>query len=213
MNRILEEGHIEQQKQRAKASGRDLEQQQAGERISGIPFNTADPSMGNPDAGFSNTDMLRLGTIGADIISMVASFTGPVGSLVSGGLGLGSSIGTFAADWAEDGLDWNDAKNLATNVGMDLLGMIPVGGAASKTAKIVKSLGKWVPRIAAAVGTMNTLQNGNAILGSLDKLTKEPSKLTVDDWRNISQGIGLVTGVVGAAKRKSRISEQAPKTK
>jgi hypothetical protein len=157
--------------------------------------------------------MLRLGTIGADIISMVASFTGPVGSLVSGGLGLGSSIGTFAADWAEDGLDWNDAKNLATNVGMDLLGMIPVGGAASKTAKIVKSLGKWVPRIAAAVGTMNTLQNGNAILGSLDKLTKEPSKLTVDDWRNISQGIGLVTGVVGAAKRKSRISEQAPKTK
>lgn len=213
MNRILEEGHIEQQKQRAKASDRDLEQQQAGERISGIPFNTADPSMGNPDAGFSNTDRLRLATIGADIVSAITAFVPVIGTGASAALGIGSSLGTFAADWAEDGLDWNDAKNLVTNVGMDLLGMIPVGGAASKTAKIVKSLGKWVPRIAAAVGTMNTLQNGNAILGSLDKLTKEPSKLTVDDWRNISQGIGLVTGVVGAAKRKSRISEQAPKTK
>jgi hypothetical protein len=69
---------------------------------------------------------------------------------------------------------------------MDILGSIPGGGAGSKAAKIAKSLGKWVPRIAAAVGAMNTLQNGSAILGSLDKLTKEPSKLTVDDWRNIS---------------------------
>lgn len=213
MNRILEEGHIEQQKQRAKASGRDLEQQQAGERIAGIPFNTADPSMGNPDAGFSNTDKLRLATIGADIASAITAFIPGVGTGASAALGIGSSLGTFAADWAEDGLDWDDAKNLGINLGMDFLGMIPAGGAASKTAKIAKNLGKWVPRIVAAIGTMNTLQNGEAIIGSFGKLTSNPSKLTVDDWRNISQAIGLVAGVAGAAKRKSRISKQAPKTK
>jgi hypothetical protein len=142
--------------------------------------------MGNPDAGFSGTDVLRLGTIGADIVSMLAPLAGPGGSVVSAVTGVGSSLGTFAADWLEDGLDWGDAKNLGMNLGMDILGSIPGGGAGSKAAKIAKSLGKWVPRIAAAVGAMNTLQNGSAILGSLDKLTKEPSKLTVDDWRNIS---------------------------
>lgn len=213
MNRILEEGHIEQQKQRAKASGRDLEQQQAGERIAGIPFNTADPSMGNPDAGFSNTDKLRLATIGADIASAITAFVPGVGTGASAALGVGSSLGTFAADAIEDGLDWGDAKNLGMNLGMDFLGMIPAGGVSSKTAKIAKNLGKWTPRIVAAIGAMNTLQNGEAIIGSFGKLTSEPSKLTVDDWRNISQGIGLVAGVAGAAKRKSRVSEQAPKTK
>lgn len=213
MNRILEEGHIEQQKQRAKASGRDLEQQQAGERIAGTPFGTEDPSMGNPDAGFSNTDKLRLATIGADIASAITAFVPGVGTGASAALGIGSSLGTFAADAMEDGLDWGDAKNLGMNLGMDFLGMIPAGGASSKTAKIAKNLGKWAPRIIAAIGTMNTLQNGEAIIGSFGKLTSEPSKLTVDDWRNISQGIGLVAGVAGAAKRKSRISEQAPKTK
>lgn len=213
MNRILEEGHIEQQKQRAKASGRELEQQQAGERIAGTPFGTEDPSMGNPNAGFSNTDKLRLATIGADIASAITAFIPGIGTGASAALGIGSSLGTFAADAMEDGLDWDDAKNLGMNLGMDFLGMIPAGGAASKTAKIAKNLGKWVPRIVAAIGTMNTLQNGEAIIGSFGKLTSEPSKLTVDDWRNISQGIGLVAGVAGAAKRKSRISEQAPKTK
>lgn len=213
MNRILEEGHIEQQKQRAKASGRDLEQQQAGERIAGTPFGTEDPSMGNPDAGFSNTDKLRLATIGADIASAITAFVPGIGTGASAALGIGSSLGTFAADAMEDGLDWGDAKNLGMNLGMDFLGMIPAGGVSSKTAKIAKNLGKWAPRIVAAIGAMNTLQNGEAIIGSFGKLTSEPSKLTVDDWRNISQGIGLVAGVAGAAKRKSRISEQVPKTK
>lgn len=212
MNRILEEGHIEQQKQRAKASGRDLEQQQAGERIVGTPFGTEDPSMGNPEAGFSGTDMVRLATIGADIASAITAFVPGIGTMASAGLGIGSSLGTFGADWAEDGLDWDDVKNLGMNLGMDFLGMIPAGGASSKTAKIVKSLGKWTPRIVAAIGAMNTLQNGEAIINSFGKLTTEPSKLTVDDWRNISQGIGLVSGAAGAAKRAHRKSKDVPKT-
>jgi hypothetical protein len=169
--------------------------------------------MGNPDAGFSNTDKLRLATIGADIASAITAFVPGIGTGASAALGIGSSLGTFAADAMEDGLDWGDAKNLGMNLGMDFLGMIPAGGASSKTAKIAKNLGKWTPRIVAAIGAMNTLQNGEAIIGSFGKLTSEPSKLTVDDWRNISQGIGLVAGVAGAAKRKSRVSEQAPKTK
>jgi dephospho-CoA kinase len=37
-------------------------------------------------------------------------------------------------------------------------------------------------------------------------MTTDPTNLTVDDWRNISQGFGLLTGGVAAGTRKVKKS-------
>jgi hypothetical protein len=132
---------------------------------------------------------------------MGSAFAAGIGTVVSAATGAASSIGTFFADAFEDGLDWGDAGNLVTNLGMDVLGLIPGGGAASKAAKIAKNLAKYSSRAIAAIGAMGTIANGPQIIESFKKLGN-PTELTVDDWRNISAGLGLLTGGTAAVTRK-----------
>ena len=181
--------------------GRTAKQQEAGDRVAGVMGIGVKDTAQNTENGFSATDYLRLGTIAADIVSMGSAFVPGVGTALSAATGISSSLGTFFADAFEDGLDSGDFGSLATNLGMDLLGVIPGGGAASKGVKIAKTLAKYTSRIMAMIGTMNTVKNAPQIIESFKKL-ENPSELTVDDWRNISAGIGLVTGGVAAGTRK-----------
>jgi hypothetical protein len=214
MDAVLRDMQTEEEKQRAELSGRSLKQQQAGERNAGLIFGVdEDPSKGDPNAGFSSTDLLRLGTIGADITSAITAWVPGWGTAASAGLGFASTAGTFIADWAEDGLDASDFKNAGLNLGMDILGLIPIGGSTSKWAKITKNVVKWVPRLMAAVSVSNTIANKDAILASLGKVISEPTKLTVDDWRNIAQGIGTVAGIAGGLGRSRKVSAEPVKDK
>ena len=199
-NDFMKEDREANIRSRAETNNRTYDQQEAGERRVGILGNVKNTAQ-NPSEGFTNTDMLRLGTIAADIISMGSAFIPGAGSVVSAATGAVSSLGTFFADAFEDGLDSKDFGNLATNLGMDVLGLIPGGGAASKGAKIAKTLAKYTSRIMATIGAMNTISNAPQIINSFKKL-ESPSELTVDDWRNISAGLGLITGGVAAGTRK-----------
>lgn len=198
MDAWMDENRDKALKERAKKAGRTEEQQRAGERKTNE--DALDPS--NPNAGWKATDTARVAASIADIISMVSAFVPGAGTIVSGATGIGSSLTTFGADWAEDGLDWGDFKNLGANLGLDVLGLIPGGGAASKGVKIAKTLGKYASRAMAAVAGMQGLANSNNIIASINKMTTDPTNLTVDDWRNISQGFGLLTGGVAAGTRK-----------
>lgn len=187
--------------ERAKSSGRSTEQQEAGERKAGIYGIGVKDTAQNDENGFSATDYLRLGSIASDIVSMGAAFVPGGGTVVSAAAGAASSLGTLFADAFEDGLDWGDAGNFVTNIGLDLLGLIPGGGSASKGVKIAKNLGKYATRAIATIGAMSTISNGDKIINSFQKLST-PTELTVDDWRNISAGLGLITGGSAAVTRK-----------
>lgn len=189
-------------KERANAAGVSVEKQKAGERKTSSSALSPD----NPNAGWSATDTARIISSLADIGAMGASFGGPVGSLISAGLGVGSSLISFGADVAEDGLDWGDASNLVMNLGFDVLGAIPGGGAASKSMKIAKTLGKYASRAMASIAVMNGVANADNIIKSLGKLTTDPKNLTVNDWRYIAQGFGLLTGGIAAGTRKYKKS-------
>lgn len=198
MGSWMDENREKELKERADKEDRTVEQQKAGERKTNS--DAKDPS--NPDAEWKATDTARVASALADIGSMVFSFLPGAGTAIGAGLGIGSSLTTFGADWAEDGLDWGDFKSLGANLGLDVLGLIPGGGAASKGVKIAKTLGKYASRAMAAVATYQGLSNANNIIQSINKMTTDPTNLTVDDWRNISQGFGLLTGGVAAGTRK-----------
>ena len=157
--------------------------------------------------GFTGTDIARLASIGMDMGSLAAAYTGPetmgVGTLVSAGLGVGSTLTNLGADLIDGENTWEALKTAGYGLGMDTLGLIPGAGTAGKLGKIGKTAIKYVPRILAYLGTLQGVQNMPYIVNSFKKLGTN-QKLTVDDYRNMAQGIGLITGIGAAGGRKIR---------
>lgn len=141
------------------------------------------------DAGgvIKTSDKVRLGAAMADLASVGLGFV-PGANLASTGIGVGSSLAEFGADWASDGLDLGDAGRLAMNLGMDALSLIPVG----KTLKATRALGKIrksIPLIMTAVNAANFLDPTLRAEYSktLSKLTKGDIKsLNTGDFKNLS---------------------------
>ena len=168
---------------------------------------TAQQQKNMEQTGFTGTDIARLASIGMDMGSLVAAYTGPetmgVGTLVSAGLGIGSTLTNLGADVIDGENAWEALKTAGYGLGMDTLGLIPGAGTASKLGKIGKTATKYVPRILAYLGTLQGVQNMPYIVNSFKKLGTN-QKLTIDDYRNMAQGIGLITGIGAAGSRKIR---------
>jgi hypothetical protein len=88
---------------------------------------------------------------------------------------------------------WGAAKNAFFNLGMDLAGLIPGGGAASKFAKIGKNIVKIAPKFIAVLGTVGNIINAPEYIASWKKLSSD-EKLNAQDWNNIMSSIQAVLG-------------------
>lgn len=189
-------------KARAEQTGNTPEIQKERDRVisnGDQSFVSEKNSIRNANAGFTSAEKVRLASIGADIASM---FFDP---LTGTAIGLGSTAANFWADIDDDGFQWEDVKNLGINLGFDLLGAIPVfGDIAGTGSKIIKNLAKWTPRIMAGLAAYQGIQNFDGIMESYNKFLSGDAdkKLTVQDWRNIAQGISLVTGGIRAGRNK-----------
>ena len=203
VNRDLEERN----KARAEETGNIEEVQKARDRVVSNGkqrLRSEKDSIAQPDAGFTGAEVARLATIAADIGSM---FLDPVTGTA---VGLGSTLTNFGADIADDGFQWQDVKNLGINAGFDLLGAIPLFGDAVGTGtKITRQLVKWAPRVMTGLAAYQGVKNFDGMVDSWSKLTSgdKEQKLTVQDWRNIAQSIGLITGGVRAVKNKAAKSK------
>lgn len=168
-------------KAHAKATGKTYQQQKAADSTK-----------------FTGWEKARLVGVVADLASMGAGMAGA--APVSIGAGLGSTALNFAADLNDGTMStWDAIKNAGTNVGFDLLGSV---GGIGKAGKVTNTLIKFAPRIMAAIGTMQGVANAPTITASFKKVLDPNAKLTVQDYQNMVQGIGLVTGIGGAAGRK-----------
>lgn len=168
-------------KARAKVTGKTYQQQKAADSTE-----------------FTGWETARLTGLVADLISMGAGMAGAVP--VSIGAGLGSTALNFAADLGDGSMStWDAVKNAGVNIGFDLLGSV---GGIGKAGKVTNTLIKFAPRIMAAIGTMQGVANAPAIMASFKKVLDPNAKVTVQDYQNMVQGIGLVTGIGGAAGRK-----------
>lgn len=179
---------------RAKSQGKTIKQYEADNRT---PMGKKNALQTNN--GWTTNDSLRVGAILGDLTSMGLAFT--PATIASSAVGAGSTTAHLAADIAEDGLDWGDAGRALFGYSMDALGLIPGVGGVTKAAKIGRAIKVVAPKVIAAIGAAGTLANSGAILGSLKKAMGD-EHLTVEDFRNITQGLMFVMGGTGAAARK-----------
>lgn len=150
---------------------------------------------------WSKADLLRLGAIGGDVASLIASMTG-VGSVASAGIGMASTAANQAADMAEGMGFLESLGNNAVSYGLDALSLIPFARAA-KIPKTIKAIAGFAPKLMAIISTAQGISNAPEITKSLSKLNSSES-LTVEDWRNIANGIQIVLGGTAATHRASK---------
>lgn len=181
---------------KAKATDRTPEQVEAGERK---------PMADGQDWEYE--DYARLLSAGADVGSMIASFVPGYGTAASAALGVGSTIGNFTADLADESVGVGSAfLNAGAGLGMDLVGLIPGLGAAGKGSKIVKNLLKVTPKLITIWSASTSFAPAMQAFNKLkDKGAKE---MTVDDWKALANGLTAAAGVTrwGAAAAKNKIN-------
>lgn len=181
---------------KAKATKRTPEQVKAGERK---------PMAENQDWEYE--DWARLISAGADVGSMIASFVPGYGTAASAGLGLGSTIGNFTADLADESVSLGSAfGNAALGLGMDVVGLIPGFGAAGKGSKIVKNLLKVAPKLMTIWSTSTSFAPAMQAFNKLRD--KGASEMTVDDWRALANGLTAAAGTTrwGASAVRNKIN-------
>lgn len=173
-------------RQRAKENNISVREQQEGERY----LSEKNKSDDNSNAGLTYNDYWSLANAGANIASML------VDPVTGFWVGAASTTSEFINEIARDGFQWKDVGNLIKGYGMDAVGLLPVIGDKLGTLNKTKQiLFKLVPGLIGTIGTISSAANTPQIIDSLAKIIDD-RPMTVNDWRNIAEGINLV--VTGA---------------
>lgn len=174
------------------------------------------------DAGgiIKTSDRVKMGAAMADLLSAGLGFV-PGANIASAGIGAASSLAEFGAD-ASDGLEWGDVGNLALNLGMDAVSLIPAMKSI-KAAKAMGKLAKFVPLIATAIGASSLFndQERESLTSSLKKVTSGNIKdLSTDDFKNLATisrvvlgGKNFLKSQDGKIMSRLRGTKRAPSTK
>lgn len=174
------------------------------------------------DAGgiIKTFDRVKMGAAMADLLSAGLGFV-PGANIASAGIGAASSLAEFGAD-ASDGLEWGDVGNLALNLGMDAVSLIPAMKSI-KAAKAMSKLAKFVPLIATAIGASSLFndQERESLTSSLKKVTSGNIKdLSTDDFKNLATisrvvlgGKNFLKSQDGKIMSRLRGTKRAPSTK
>lgn len=197
---------------KAKANGVSVETQTAKDQY----LDSDNKSTDNPNAGWDAKHYARLGSALADLGAAVTGFVPGWGTVAAAGLGIGSTVTNFITDATDDAVTSGEMwKNLGLNLGMDVMGLIPGGGAASKMGKIVKTLKGTVPLIVALPGVASLLANSPEIAESWKKAfdgdaDEGGSKMDYQDYMNILQVLNVAAGATNIARNTYKSAKKAP---
>ena len=141
----------------------------------------------------TNSDYWRLGGAMVDLASVGLGVI-PGANLASTAVGVGASINEFVQDMRDLGRDgaqgfWDSLGELAVNLGMDAVSLIPAGKVA-KTGKIGSTLLKYLPHIAGLIQTGMFAfdpQQRAQLEKTIDKmLSGDFGKLNANDYNNLA---------------------------
>lgn len=142
----------------------------------------------------TKTDTLNKTAGWLDAVGLATSWIPGVGT----GVGILGSLARFGADIKKDGFQWKDAGNLAINLGLDALTLIPglgavgkVAKAGSKAAKLVKTSDK-VAKVAKAVSPLMSAAGTTTGAAQIAGALNNPESMTSEDFGNLLSGIANV---------------------
>lgn len=138
----------------------------------------------------STADMIRIGTIAADVTSIIASFTSGTG--VGAAIAEGAGLAAFGIDTAADIIDPSVSsgevlKNGLINAGLAAVSFIPGAKIPSTLGKVIK----YAPKVLLAASTMGIAMD-ESVQNTFKKVTEGKEKLNTEDWRNIAHIFTLV---------------------
>ena len=157
----------------------------------------------------SGADITRIISAIGDLGAVAASFAPGAGTVVGAGLGAASTLANLGADLADGDNVWDSLGRAGTNLGLDVIGLIPGAGATGKIAKIGKSLTKAAPWVLGAMAASNLGEEAKAF----KKLITNPSDLNADDINMIAGGLSLVLGLKTGYKARKIRNEALVKNK
>ena len=135
---------------------------------------------------FTGQDWAELVALGTDLGAIVAGVSGA--PIASGVIGAAGSLTSFGADVSRDGLDLGDIGTLGLNLGLDLVSLLPLAGAAGQGVKVVSKIRKAAPIV------LKTL----ALAGAGDATYTAATKIiNGEDW-NIKDVRNVVNALSGA---------------
>ena len=142
----------------------------------------------------TSTDSLNKTAGWLDAAGLATSWIPGVGT----GIGILGSLARFGADVSKDGFQWKDAGNLAINLGLDALTLIPGLGAigkvaktGSKAAKLVKTSDK-VAKVAKAVSPLMSAAGATTGAAQIYGAINNPDGMTSEDFGNLLSGIANI---------------------
>ena len=154
---------------------------------------------GNNSQSGERPRMTDFGKLSASDIASLASAAMDIGAIATSGsgfaswvaplIGATSSLTQFGSDIARDGLDAGDFKNLALNLGLDAVSIVPFAGASAGVTKVAKTLHKFqnvLTPIMIAYG-------GKELLSSFYKILD--GSATIDDYKSVSVGLTAAFGL------------------
>ena len=196
----------EEQKQKAKLVKESFNKQQninLGTLMSDKPFG-ADKKVINAGGVLKDADKMKLKAALVDLAGTGLGFI-PGMNIASAVTGVGASAMNAYAD-LQDGFHWGDVGNLAMNLGMDALSLIPVG----KSAKALKALGTISKSAPLIMTSLNAIGLADPDLRASYEQTLKKVKnirsidaiksLNTGDIQNINAMLGLVLGTKNLAK-------------
>lgn len=142
----------------------------------------------------TSTDSLNKTAGLLDAAGLATSWIPGVGT----GVGILGSLARFGADVKKDGFQWKDAGNLAINLGLDALTLIPglgavgkVAKAGSKAAKLAKTSNK-VAKVARSITPALSAVGAGTGVAQIAGALNNPEGMTSEDFGNLLSGIANV---------------------
>ena len=149
-----------------------------------------------PMSKWGSREWTEIASIAADVASIINPEP-----LSAAGMGLAGTIAhgiNLARD--EDGWTWGDTKETGLNLLFDAAGALPVVGDSAQAYKVYKGIMKIGAPLLGFLGAMNM---GEA-KASVEKLLSKEGKMTVQDWRNIANGLAAVVGAKNYWQNKGK---------